>query len=72
MHKNALQSFSVHFEYQLIENAKYLAVQNGAEEVCFVDLLTGGQNHFHLVVVAQSAGMVEVYSTQVLDTGEII
>lgn len=55
-----------------MQNAKYLAVQNGAEEVCFVDLLTGGQNHFHLVVVDQSAGMVEVYSTQVLHTREII
>lgn len=37
-----------------------------------MDLLTGGQNHFHLVMVAQSAGMVEIYSAQLLDTREII
>lgn len=51
---------------------KYLAVQNGAEEVGFVDLLTGRQNHFHLVMAIHSAGMVEVDSTQLLDTTEII
>lgn len=45
-----------------MSRAKYLAVQNGAEEAGFVDLFTGGQNHFHLVMVAQSAGVVEVYS----------
>lgn len=37
-----------------------------------MDLLTGGQNHFHLVMVAQSAGVVEVYSAQLLYTGGII
>lgn len=55
-----------------MSKAKYLAVQNGAEEVRFVDLLAGGQNHFHLVMAIQSAGMVEVYRTQILDTTEII
>ena len=34
---------------------KYLAVQDGAEEVGLVDLLTGRQNHFQLVKVAHSA-----------------
>lgn len=47
-------------------------MQNGAEEVGFVDLLTGRQNHFHLVMAAQGAGMVEVYSTQLLHTRDII
>ena len=51
---------------------RYLAVQNGAEEAGFVDLLTGRQNHFHLVVVAQSAGMTEVDPTQLLYTKEIM
>lgn len=55
-----------------MSRAKYLAVQNGAEEAGFVDLLTGGQNHFHLVMVAQSAGVVKVYSAQLLYTGGII
>lgn len=50
----------------------YPAVQNGAEHVGFMDLLTGTKNHFHVVVVTQSAGMVEVYSTQLLHTVEII
>lgn len=36
-----------------------------------MDLLTGGKNHF-LVMVAESAGIIEVYSTQLLHTGEII
>lgn len=54
-----------------ISEAEYLAVQNGAEEVGLVDLLTGGQNHVHLVV-AQGAGVVQVYSTQVLHTTERI
>lgn len=49
----------------------YLAVQDGAEEVGFVDLLTGRQNHLHPVMVAQGAGMVKVDCAQVLDTGEI-
>lgn len=55
-----------------MSQVKYLAVQNGTEEVSFMDLLTGGQNHFHLVMVAHSAGMVEIYSAQLLDTREII
>lgn len=50
----------------------YLAVQNGAEHVGFMDLLTGTKNHFHVVVVTQSAGIVEVHSTQLLHTEEII
>lgn len=37
-----------------------------------MDLLTGGEKHFHLVMAAQSAAMVEVHSTQLLYTGEII
>ncbi len=53
-------------------HTKYLAVQNGAEEVGFVDLLTGRQNHFHLVMVAQSARVVEVYIAQVLYAGGIV
>jgi len=47
---------------------KYLTVQNGAEEVGFVDLLTGRQNHIHLVVAAEGAGVIEIYSTQLLHT----
>lgn len=50
--------------------AEYLAVQNAAEEVGFVDLLTGRENHFRLVEVAQSAGMEEVHGAQLLHTGE--
>lgn len=50
----------------------YLAVQNGAKHVGFMDLLTGTKNHFHVVMVTQSAGMVEVHSTQLLQTEEII
>lgn len=48
----------------------YLAVQNGAEHVGFMNLLTGTKNHFHVVMV--SVGMVEVHSTQLLHTEEII
>ena len=47
-------------------------MQNGAEEAGFVDLLTGGQNHFHLVVAAHGARMVEVHSTQLLYTRGVI
>lgn len=50
----------------------YLAVQNGAEHVGFMDLLTGTKNHFHVVMVTLSAGMVEVHNTQLLHTEEII
>lgn len=50
----------------------YLAVQNGTKHVGFIDLLTGTKNHFHVVMVTQSAGMVEVYSTQLLHTEETI
>lgn len=52
--------------------ATYLALENGAEETRLVDLLTGRQHHFHLVMAAQSARMVEVYSTQRLYTVKII
>lgn len=55
-----------------MSKANYLAEQNGAEEVGFVDLLTGRQNHFHLLMVEHGAGMVEVHSTQLLYTREII
>lgn len=48
--------------------AKYLTVQDRAEEVGFEDLPTGRQNHLHLVVAAHSAGLVEVYRTQLLHT----
>lgn len=54
------------------KSAKYLTVENGAEEVGFMDLLTGRKHHFHLFMLAQSAGTVEVYSAQLLHTGEII
>ncbi|TNN65124.1 hypothetical protein EYF80_024633 [Liparis tanakae] len=47
---------------------KYLTVQNGAEEVGFVDLLTGRQNHIHVVVAAEGAGVIEIHSTQLLHT----
>jgi len=46
----------------------YLAVQNGAEQACLVDLLAGGQNHLHVVVAALPAGLVQVYCTQLLHT----
>lgn len=48
----------------------YLAVQNGAQHVGLVDLLAGGENHLHAVVVAQSAAMEEVHSTQLLHTNQ--
>lgn len=43
-------------------------MQDGAEEAGFVNLLTGRQNHVHLVMVAESAGMVQVYVAEVLYT----
>lgn len=52
--------------------ATYLVLENGAEETSFVDLLTGRQHHFHLFMVAQSARVVEVYSTQCLNTLKIV
>lgn len=51
---------------------KYLALKNGAEETSLVDLLTGRQNHFHLVMTALSARVIQVYSTQVLYTVDVI
>lgn len=45
-----------------------LAFENGDEETSFVDLLTRRQDHFHLVMAAQSATMVKVYGTQLFHT----
>lgn len=54
------------FSFTLVQ-CSYLAVQDGAEEASLINLLTGRQNHLHLVM-AESAGMVQVYSAQILQT----
>lgn len=58
MLKNKGQCTQSNF-YEYIKKGKYLDMQNRVKVACFMDLLTGRKNQFHLAMF-QSVGIVDV------------